>query len=50
MILLQGGQVLVAGSRLAIRMPGDAWRARLAVMPQGLHLPDMTLADWLGRG
>ena len=49
LIPLQGGQVLVAGQPLSDQN-ADAWRARLAVMPQGLHLPDMTLADWLGAG
>lgn len=46
---LQSGTVQVAGQPLD-DSNADAWRARLAVMPQAMHLPDMTLAEWLGAG
>lgn len=46
---LQSGTVQVAGQPLD-DANADAWRARLAVMPQAMHLPDMTLAEWLGAG
>lgn len=49
LVPLQSGRVEVAGQTLG-QDNADAWRARLAVMPQGMHLPDMTLADWLGAG
>ncbi len=49
LVPLAAGRVGVAGQALD-DSNADAWRARLAVMPQGMHLPDMRLGDWLGAG
>ena len=49
LVALQAGRIAVAGQPLDDHN-ADAWRARLAVMPQGMHLPDMALGDWLGAG
>jgi ATP-binding cassette subfamily C protein CydD len=40
------GTVEVAGERLDDRT-ADAWRARLAWVPQQVHVPDVTLAEFL---
>ncbi|NHF72714.1 ABC transporter ATP-binding protein/permease [Paracoccus xiamenensis] len=49
LVPLDVGRVEVAGQNLDAGN-ADAWRARLAVMPQGMHLPDLALGDWLGAG
>ena len=49
LVPVQSGHVMVAGQPLDDQN-ADAWRARLAVMPQAMHLPDVTLAEWLGQG
>ncbi|MFC4731372.1 thiol reductant ABC exporter subunit CydD [Salipiger abyssi] len=40
------GQVTVAGQALACEI-ADAWRARVAYVPQSVHVPDMTLRRFL---
>ncbi|MHA3978216.1 ABC transporter ATP-binding protein/permease [Halovulum sp. GXIMD14794] len=46
LVPLAEGQVEVCGVPLSAGN-ADAWRARLAVLPQRPHFPDRRLADWL---
>ncbi|HEY9039454.1 MAG TPA: ATP-binding cassette domain-containing protein [Roseovarius sp.] len=52
LVPLAGGRISVCGSPLDAGT-ADAWRARIALIPQVPHFPDQTLQDWLdpdGRG
>ncbi|MCC0077543.1 MAG: ATP-binding cassette domain-containing protein [Rhodobacter sp.] len=46
LVPLAAGAVAVCGKTLAPET-ADAWRARIAFVPQRPHFPDATLADWL---
>ncbi|MEN9062282.1 ABC transporter ATP-binding protein/permease [Ponticoccus litoralis] len=46
LVPLAGGAVTVCGRRLDAGA-ADGWRARLALVPQRPHMPDMSLAEWL---
>ncbi|MCY6383734.1 ABC transporter ATP-binding protein/permease [Hoeflea prorocentri] len=46
LVPLVDGKIDVCGHRLN-EDTADAWRARIAMMPQRPHFPDETLADWL---
>ncbi|MBR9842203.1 MAG: ATP-binding cassette domain-containing protein, partial [Rhodobacteraceae bacterium] len=41
-----GGEITVAGQKLDAAT-ADAWRARLTLIPQAVHMPDMTLRAFL---
>lgn len=46
LVPLKTGQIDVSGRPLDDRT-ADAWRARIALIPQAPHFPDQSLADWL---
>ena len=52
LVPLASGSISVCGMSLN-NDTADAWRARIALVPQSPHFPDQTLRDWLdpdGRG
>ncbi|WP_289041546.1 ATP-binding cassette domain-containing protein [uncultured Aliiroseovarius sp.] len=49
LVPLAEGQIQVCGTPLD-HGTADAWRARVALIPQAPHFPDQTLRDWLGAG
>ncbi len=46
LVPLQTGEILIC-NRVLDGKTADAWRRRLAMMPQRPHFPDETLEDWL---
>lgn len=49
LVPLTSGRVTVCGRPLDATT-ADGWRARIALVPQRPHFPDMTLRDWLDPG
>ncbi|GAA6166020.1 thiol reductant ABC exporter subunit CydD [Pelagimonas sp. KU-00592-HH] len=46
LVPVQGGQITVAGATLT-EETADAWRTRVALIPQLVHMPDVSLLDFL---
>lgn len=46
LVPLTNGEIRICGQRLGTEN-ADAWRARIAMMPQRPHFPDETLRTWL---
>ncbi len=46
LVPLAKGGIFVCGTPLGA-VTADAWRARIALMPQAPHFPDQSLRDWL---
>lgn len=49
LVPLVEGRIEVCGQELNAGT-ADGWRARLAVVPQRVHFPDLPLSDWLSGG
>ncbi|MBY5972275.1 ATP-binding cassette domain-containing protein [Ferrimonas balearica] len=49
LVPLVEGRIEVCGQELNAGT-ADGWRARLAVVPQRVHFPDLPLGDWLSGG